>query len=49
MPANTASPDPEKDPLHFKVLGRTLEHFGVQMYKRREVAIADGVIRLTQS
>jgi len=28
-------------PLKFKVLGRTLEHFGVQMYKRREVAIAE--------
>jgi hypothetical protein len=33
--------DPETAPLHFKVLGRTLEHFGVQMYKRREVAIAE--------
>ncbi len=27
--------------LVFKVLGRTLEHFGVQMYKRRETAIAE--------
>lgn len=27
--------------LKFKVLGRTLEHFGVQMYKRREIAIAE--------
>lgn len=33
--------DPAKEPLFFKVLGRTLEHFGVQMYKRREVAIAE--------
>ena len=33
--------DPEKNPLFFKVLGRTLEHFGVQMYKRREVAVAE--------
>ncbi len=31
----------ERPPLKFKVLGRTLEHFGVQMYKRREVAIAE--------
>lgn len=29
------------EPLYFKVLGRTMEHFGVQMYKRREVAIAE--------
>jgi hypothetical protein len=28
-------------PFRFKVLGRTLEHFGVQMYKRREIAIAE--------
>jgi len=33
--------DPSKEPLFFKVLGRTLEHFGVQMYKRREIAIAE--------
>jgi hypothetical protein len=41
MADNTTQPSPEKDPLHFKVLGRTLEHFGVQMYKRRTVAIAE--------
>ncbi len=34
-------PEPAKDHLHFRVLGRTLEHFGVQMYKRRTVAIAE--------
>ena len=33
--------DPKRHPLFFKVLGRTLEHFGVQMYKRREIAIAE--------
>lgn len=27
--------------FHMKVLGRTLEHLGVQMYKRRDVAIAE--------
>lgn len=31
----------QTDELYFKVLGRTLEHFGVQMYKRRAVAIAE--------
>jgi len=31
----------EERQLFFRVLGRTLEHFGVQMYKRREVAIAE--------
>ena len=37
-----SSPKPQgHPPLKFKVLGRTLEHFGVQMYKRREVAIAE--------
>jgi hypothetical protein len=41
MGDNTSQPNPEKNPLHFKVLGRTLEHFGVQMYKRRTVAIAE--------
>lgn len=34
-------PAKDTDRLTFKVLGRTLEHFGVQMYKRREVAIAE--------
>jgi hypothetical protein len=33
--------NPQSSPLLFKVLGRTLEHFGVQMYKRREIAIAE--------
>jgi hypothetical protein len=33
-------PDP-RTKLYMVVLGRTLEHFGVQMYKRREVAIAE--------
>jgi len=32
---------PETKKLYFKVLGRTLEHFGVQMYKRRAIAIAE--------
>lgn len=32
---------PDRELLYFKILGRTLEHFGVQMYKRREVAIAE--------
>lgn len=36
-----APKQPGYPPLKFKVLGRTLEHFGVQMYKRREVAIAE--------
>ena len=27
--------------LHLKILGRTLEHFGVQMYKQRPAAIAE--------
>src|SRR5688572_13829391 len=27
--------------FHLTVLGRTLEHLGVQMYKRRDVAIAE--------
>ena len=27
--------------LHLKVLGRTLEHLGVQTYKRRDTAIAE--------
>jgi len=40
MSASPDKIDPTK-PLLFKVLGRTLEHFGVQMYKRREVAIAE--------
>lgn len=31
----------QTEELTFKVLGRTLEHFGVQMYKRRAVAIAE--------
>src|ERR1700686_2497367 len=35
------TPKSERESLYFKVLGRTLEHFGVQMYKRREVAIAE--------
>jgi hypothetical protein len=41
MAEKSQLPDPKTQPLHFKVLGRTLEHFGVQMYKRREVAIAE--------
>jgi len=27
--------------FHITVLGRTLEHLGTQMYKRRDVAIAE--------
>src|SRR5258708_19283511 len=27
--------------FHIRVMGRTLEHLGVQMYKRRDVAIAE--------
>ena len=27
--------------FHITILGRTLEHLGVQMYKRRDVAIAE--------
>jgi hypothetical protein len=38
---DTSAIDPKSNPLFFKVLGRTLEHFGVQMYKRREVAVAE--------
>src|ERR1035437_9990001 len=41
MAEKTHLPDPTTEPLHFKVLGRTLEHFGVQMYKRRAIAIAE--------
>lgn len=41
MPEQPTSSKPDDAPLFFKVLGRTLEHFGVQMYKRREVAIAE--------
>jgi len=33
----------EKRELRFTVLGRTVEHFGVQMYKRRDVALAEFV------
>ena len=34
--------DPTKEiPLSITVLGRTLEHLGVQMYKRRDTAIAE--------
>lgn len=33
--------DHTEDELRFTVLGRTLEHFGVQMYKRRDTAIAE--------
>lgn len=39
-----ASPSPETArpvELHLKILGRTLEHFGVQMYKQRPAAIAE--------
>ena len=32
---------PEELKLHLSVLGRTLEHLGTQMYKRRDVAIAE--------
>lgn len=32
---------PGSGELYFRVLGRTLEHFGVQIYKRRTVAIAE--------
>ena len=34
-------PGQEENKLTFKVLGRMLEHFGVHMYKRREVAFAE--------
>ena len=27
--------------FHIRVLGRTLEHLGVQMYKRRDIALAE--------
>jgi RecB family endonuclease NucS len=40
--ATAAAPATSQDiPLHLKVLGRTLEHFGVQMYKQRPAAIAE--------
>lgn len=32
---------PEDHPFHITVLGRTLEHLGTQMYKRRDVALAE--------
>jgi hypothetical protein len=34
-------PAPEDRPFHITVLGRTLEHLGTQMYKRRDVALAE--------
>jgi len=33
--------DNQRRDFHLTVLGRTLEHLGVQMYKRRDVAIAE--------
>jgi hypothetical protein len=43
MPTSTLQPQKKSDELdlHLKVLGRTLEHFGVQMYKQRPAAIAE--------
>ena len=35
------TPQPETVDLSITVLGRTLEHLGVQMYKRRDTAIAE--------
>jgi len=38
----TAAPqEPQARNFHLKVMGRTLEHLGVQMYKRRDAAIAE--------
>lgn len=37
----TQALDEQHRPFHITVLGRTLEHLGTQMYKRRDVAIAE--------
>jgi hypothetical protein len=31
----------QKKEFHIRILGRMLEHLGVQMYKRRDAAIAE--------
>lgn len=38
---NSTPPPAQERKFRIKVLGRTLEHLGVQMYKRRDVAIAE--------
>jgi Histidine kinase-, DNA gyrase B-, and HSP90-like ATPase len=41
MPPSTDPKSTTKRTFHITVLGRTLEHLGVQMYKRRDIAIAE--------
>lgn len=41
MPSNGILPLTNQRIFHLRVLGRTLEHLGVQMYKRRDIAIAE--------